>query len=65
MYAGVRVGGGVGFHMGGWQGGQKWPKSGSNGGGRKKIRNIKNIYFVVRNTSNLMIYAKKIESFEV
>ena len=65
MYAGVRVGGGEGGYMGGRQGGQNGPKSGSNGGGQKKIRNIQNLDFLVRYTSNVMIYAQKFDLFGV
>ena len=62
MYAGIRVGGGVGCHMGGGKGVKRgkirfqWRLS-------KKIRKMKNIYLVVRNTSNLTSHAKKFELF--
>ena len=42
MYKDIKVGAGVGCHIGGVASGPKWPNSGPEGGGIKKIMKIKN-----------------------
>ena len=65
MYAGVRVGGGEGCYMGGAARGSKWTKIRFQWRWPKKIRNIQNLDFLVRYTSNVMIYAQKFDLFAV
>ena len=50
---------------GGWQGGQKWQKSGPNRNGRNKSGKLKILIFFVRTKSNLTISTKKIEFLNV